>query len=112
VETLKQANLGLRFLFELCALVALGYWGFRTDWGTAAKIGLGIGAPLLMAVVWGAFVAPKARVTLPATAREFLGLAILELAAVALAAAGAPALAIAFGILVLVNAVLKVVWNQ
>ncbi len=24
------ANDGLRFLLELCVLVALGYWGFRT----------------------------------------------------------------------------------
>jgi hypothetical protein len=44
---------------------ALGYWGFKTCGGTIAKMGLGIGAPLVAAVVWGAFVSPRAPVPLP-----------------------------------------------
>ncbi len=65
LELIKGANLALRFLLELCALVALGYWGFKTGGGLMAKIGLGIGAPLAAAVVWGVFVSPQARVQLP-----------------------------------------------
>ena len=30
LEVIKAANLALRFLLELCALGALGYWGFKT----------------------------------------------------------------------------------
>ena len=48
MEIIKGTNLLLRFLLELCAV---GYWGFKTGSGIAAKIGLGIGAPLVIAVV-------------------------------------------------------------
>jgi Protein of unknown function (DUF2568) len=46
MELIKGANLPLRFLLELCALGALGYWGFKTGGALVAKVGLGIGAPL------------------------------------------------------------------
>jgi hypothetical protein len=49
LEVIKGANLALRFLLELCALGALGYWGFKTGGGLVAKIGLGIGVPLVAA---------------------------------------------------------------
>jgi len=47
VQLIKSANLALRFLLELCALVALAYWGFQTGRGLIVKIGLGMGAPLI-----------------------------------------------------------------
>ena len=59
------ANLALRFLLELCALGALGYWGFKIGRGLIVKVGLGIGAPLLAALVWGTLGAPDAPVLLP-----------------------------------------------
>ena len=65
VELIKGANLALRFLLELCALVALGYWGFKTGSGALAKIALGIGTPFVAAIVWGVFVAARAPVALP-----------------------------------------------
>ena len=48
---IKSANLALRFLLELCALVAFGYWGFQTGQGLLLKIGLGIGVPLVAVAV-------------------------------------------------------------
>jgi Protein of unknown function (DUF2568) len=65
LELIKDANLALRFLLGLCALVALGYWGIKTGSGAIAEVALGIGAPLVAAVVWGVFVAPRAPVALP-----------------------------------------------
>ncbi|MEO6891644.1 MAG: YrdB family protein, partial [Ktedonobacteraceae bacterium] len=56
---LKNVNLTLSFLLELCVLVALGYWGFQIGQGTITKIGLGIGAPVLAVVVWALFGAPR-----------------------------------------------------
>ena len=53
------ANYGLRFLLELAALGSLAYWGFAEN-GWVAEWPLGLGAPLVAAVVWGRFVAPKA----------------------------------------------------
>ncbi len=65
LELIKGANLVLRFLLELCALAALAYWGFKTGSEALTRIGLGIGAPLVTAVVWGTFVSPRAPVQLP-----------------------------------------------
>ena len=52
LELIKDLNLALRFILELCALVALGDWGFKTGSGALAKIALGIGTLLVAAVVW------------------------------------------------------------
>lgn len=112
MDTIKSTNLLLRFLLELAALAAVCYWGFRTGTGTGTKVLLGIGAPVLVGVIWGLFVAPKAVVTLSEPARVILGLVVLELSALALAAAGQTPVAILFGILILVNAVLMVLWRQ
>lgn len=59
LEVIKGANLALRILLELCALGALGYWGVKAGGGLMSKIGLGVGAPLVAAVVWGAFVSSR-----------------------------------------------------
>jgi hypothetical protein len=48
---LKNVNLALAFFLELAVLAALGYWGFYTGQGTLARIGLGIGAPLVAVVI-------------------------------------------------------------
>jgi len=60
MDALKLVNLAIRFLLELCVLVAVGFWGFKTGSGWFLKILLGIGTPLLIAVLWGMFAAPKA----------------------------------------------------
>jgi hypothetical protein len=112
MEFIKSSNVALRFLLELSSLVALGYWGFRTGSGLLAKIGLGISVPLLTIVIWGAFVAPNAVVHLPEPVPFLLGLVILELAAAALAAAGLPSVAVAFAVIIVINAVLMVIWRQ
>lgn len=50
-------NLGLRFLLELAAMVALGYWGWTANEGFL-RVVLGIGVPLLAAAIWGTFRVP------------------------------------------------------
>ncbi len=64
ITALKYSNLALSFLLELYILGALAYWGFRVGNGTFMKIVLGIGAPLLAALVWGIFEAPQASIPL------------------------------------------------
>ncbi len=112
MELIKSVNLVLRFLPELCALVALAYWGFQTGRGLIVKIGLGIGAPLLAAVAWAMLVAPNAAVHLPGLMPFALGLVILVLAAVALAAARHPFLLVILGAIVVLNAALILIWGQ
>lgn len=112
LELIKGANLALRFLLELCALGALDYWGFKTGGGVAAKITLGIGAPLVAAVVWGTFLSPRAAVALPGALALTLQALVFASAAAGLVATGHRTLALVFGLIVVINAVLMYVWGQ
>ncbi len=112
LEVIKGAKLALRFLLELCALIALGYWGFTTGSGAIAKVALGIGAPLVAAVVWGVFVAPRAPVALPGVVVLLLQVVVFGSAAAGLVATGHRTLALAFAVVVVINAVLMYVWGQ
>jgi hypothetical protein len=106
VIVFQSLNLLLRFLLELCMLGAVGYWGFSTADGAAAQALLGVGAPLLMAVVWGVFVSPKASVPLPPVAWAALQAVLFGAAAVALATFASPALAASFLVVVAANGAL------
>jgi hypothetical protein len=112
VQTLKSVNLGLSFLLELCALAALAYWGFQVSSGPIMAVVLGIGAPLLMALVWGRFAAPASRTRLPIPALLVLKLVIFALAAAALAVAGQPVPAAVFAVVVVINLALAQLWDQ
>jgi hypothetical protein len=112
LEVIKGANLALRFLLELCALVALGYWGFTTGSGAITKVALGIGVPLVAAVVWGVFVAPRAPVALPGFVVLLLQVLVFGSAAAGLVATGHRTLALAFAVVVVLNAVLMYAWGQ
>jgi uncharacterized protein DUF2568 len=112
MELIKGANLALRFLPELCALGALGYWGFKTGGGALAKIGLGVGAPLVAAVAWGVFVSPRAPVQLPGPMSLVLQVLVFGAAAAGLAATGHRTLALGFGVIVVLNVVLMYVCGQ
>lgn len=106
----QAANLALRFLLELAALAALGYWGFHTGHSALANVALGLGAPLIAAVVWGVFAAPRSDRRLHGPALVAVQLAVLGAGVVALAGAGRPVLAAVFAALVVLNAVLLQVW--
>ena len=112
MELIKGANLLLRFLLELCALGALGYWGFKTGSGAIMKIALGVGAPLVAAVVWGTFVSPQAPVQLPGLVVLILQALVFGSATAGLVATGHRTLALVFGVIVVINAVLMHVWGQ
>jgi Protein of unknown function (DUF2568) len=103
---IKNANLALAFLLELGVLAALGYWGFQTGQGTIAKIGLGIGAPVLAVVVWWLFGAPQAMWHLNGIFRLLLEVIFFGSAAVALYAAGQHVLGLAFALVFVLNTVL------
>ena len=112
MELLKNINLALAFLLELCMLAALGYWGFTLDQGLAIRVGAGLGVPLLAAVVWGVLLAPRASNRLQEPLHMILELIIFGLAIAALYAAGRPGLALAFAIVYLINLVLRYAWGQ
>ena len=108
----QSANLLLRFLLELSALSALGYWGFHTTDGWLSKLGLGIGAPLIAAAVWGVFVSPNAAVPLSTPLWLLVQVGVFGSAMAGLLATGRPSLAWTLGLTVLINGLLMYVWGQ
>ncbi len=107
----KSANLLVRFLLELFALGTLGYWGFVSGGNMFAKILLGIGAPLLAAVVWGLFVAPRAAVPLQMPLRLVPEALVFGSAILALFATGHPRLGTSLLIVAAVNRILVLAWE-
>jgi hypothetical protein len=108
----KGLNLLVRFLLELCMLAAVGYWGFKTQSGWVMRILLGIGLPVLIAVLWGMFIAPKATHPLSGASYLALELTLLGSGAVALLASGKPALGWTYTIILIVHKLLQVLWKQ
>ncbi|MFT8314835.1 MAG: YrdB family protein [Clostridium sp.] len=109
---IKSANLLIRFLLELFMLAAFAYWGFKTGRVTVVKFGLGIGIPLLVAIVWGSFLSPKAPLYISEVIKLVLELIIFGLAAFAMKAAGHPAIAGALVLAFVINRILMYLWNQ
>jgi Protein of unknown function (DUF2568) len=101
----KSVLLAVRFGLEIAALVALAYWGFTIDASTSIQVILGIGAPLLAAVVWGLFVSPKARFGSPGRQALFEAL-VFGGAVLALVHAGRTVPALAFAAVAVVDSVL------
>lgn len=112
-------NLALRFLIEIAALVAIGYWGFSQHAGIWRFV-IGIGGSLLAAVLWGTFAVPddpsrsgSAPVPIPGVLRLLLELALFGFAAWALYDAGSELLALILGIITIVHYALsydRVAW--
>jgi len=106
---MNPVNLTLRFLLEVTALGALGWWGWaQTDsWW---RIPLAIGVVLLAAIVWGTFAVPNdpsrggdGLVQVPGVVRLAVELLIFGVAAYALKSVGRPTLAIVFTTLVVIH---------
>ncbi len=101
---LASANVALRFVLELAALVAAFVVGSAiapTEWSIPA----GIAAAAVFGVVWGLWLAPRARFPQPASVRLLVGTALMELSAIALALTAAPAVGWILAILILLNAI-------
>jgi hypothetical protein len=105
------ANYGLRFLLELAALTALGYWGFAEHDGALQWL-LGLGAPLAVAVAWGLFVSPKASHPTSDPIRLALEVTVFGWGAAALWAADRPAFAVVLAALAVVHLALTFVLGQ
>ncbi|MCB9594522.1 MAG: YrdB family protein [Sandaracinaceae bacterium] len=98
-----MAALGVRFLLELGALAALGWWGSARVPGLGSYL-LAVGLPLAAAVWWGALVAPRARRRLRDPARFAAESLVWASATAALWDLTSPAPAAGFAALALVTA--------
>ncbi len=112
MEAFKLLNLGIRFLLELCILVIFGYWGFKVGNNSFMKFLFGLGSPILFAVVWGTFLAPKSSMRLGEPWLFLLELGLFALAAWALYSTGKINLTTTFGIIYILNKILMIIWRQ
>jgi len=111
-QAAKSINLALAFLLELAMLAAYSYWGFQTGNNVILKLVLGIGIPLLVAVVWGFFMAPNSPRRLQGAAYLALKVALFGLAIAALIAVGNRALGIVFAAAFVINTILLYIWKS
>jgi hypothetical protein len=102
-------NLALRFLLELSAWGAMGYWGWTQGQG-GLRFVLAIGLPVLAAALWATFAVPgdpsrsgRAPVPVPGLLRLALELATFAVGAWALYDAGHALLSLVFGGIVVVH---------
>ena len=98
-------NAALRFGLELAALMVLAVWGWHASTGFPAVL-LAAGTPLLAALLWGRFVAPKAKWFLPLPGRLAMEALVFGSATAALVIMGRTPSAIALAALASVNSVL------
>ena len=106
-------NLAFRFLLELAAFGAMGYWGWQTGAGFSRTL-LALGTPVVWAALWGIFAVPgdpsrsgKAPVPVPGVLRLALETAFFGFAAWGLYASGAAGLGLALILLVLLHYLLS-----
>ena len=93
-------------------LAAVGYWGFKTHSSWALKILFGIGLPVLIAVIWGRFMAPNSTHRLHGIAFTISDLILLGSGAVALYASGQNTLAWIYAVLLIISESLRLLWKQ
>jgi hypothetical protein len=105
------ANDRLRLALEIALLTSLAYWGFSERTGPLQWV-LGLGAPLVVAVAWGRFIAPKASHPATDPLRLVLEVAVFAAGVATLLAADQTVLALVFGALVLVHLSLTFVLGQ
>ncbi len=109
---LKAINLALAFVLELVMIAAYAYWGFRLTDSLLLNVALGIGAPLLVMVIWGLFLAPRSEKRLTGASYLVLKSVLMGGSMMALAVAGQPTAAIIFAVVAVINQGLLILWNQ
>jgi hypothetical protein len=89
--------LAIRFLCELGMLAGLAYAGAVLGEGVWSWV-LGVGLPLVVAVTWGLFISPKARIRPPLTVRVMIESDVFIATAILLWLADAPVAGVALGV--------------
>src|SRR5689334_17214504 len=109
---LRTINLALAFLLELAMLAAYAYWGFQTGTTIILKVLLGIGIPLIVAVIWGLFMAPNSPRRLQGAAYLVVKVVLFGLAIAALIVVGNRTLGILFAAVFVINTILLYIWES
>jgi hypothetical protein len=91
--------LTLRFLTELALIVVLALVGVFASLPLAGRIVIGVAAPVLAMVIWGLWMAPRARRRLQDPLRLAAELVLFAVAAAALALTGPVLAAVVFAVI-------------
>jgi small-conductance mechanosensitive channel len=111
-RTMRNLNLGFRFILEMIVLVGLFLWGFSLSDQFIVQLVLGLGAALAAMLVWGLFVAPKAKRRLPDPARLAVELVVFGAGVLAFVLSGNFFLGILLGTAALISLALMFYWDQ
>ena len=106
MSALRIINLGIRFLLELGALAAFGYWGATLRAPGPLRALLAVVTPLFVALLWGLFVSPKARYSTGRPGQVGLGLVVFLVAALLLRERGHVAMAEIFAVTAVISSAL------
>lgn len=106
-----MTNLALKFLLEVAGFTALAYTGAAVGSGLWAVV-LAVALPAVAICVWARWNAPRSAHRLPTGTRVPLELAVFVTAALGLLVAGAVTWAVAYMVLVMINAALLTLLRQ
>jgi hypothetical protein len=110
MENIKLINKGIMFLLEICMLLSLSYWGFHNHASMAYLYGIGL--PVLVALLWGVFAAPKSKKRLPMPYRTFFSIGMFWMSGILLYATGLTVYAIAFMIVAFISGTLAYIFEK
>ncbi|MCB0157212.1 MAG: YrdB family protein [Caldilineaceae bacterium] len=108
----KGVNEALSFGLELALLVAFGLWGYRMAAGTWTSWVLAVALPLVLILLWGAILAPKAKWRLSVWPGALLSLGLFLLAAGALYQVNYPIAGALLACASIINRGLVLLWQQ
>jgi len=97
MQAIKLINQGIAFLLEIAMLISLVYCGFQMVEIIALKYLLALAFPVIVAVLWGIFNAPRSAHRLAQPLRMFFEMALYIVTAILLYKTGSITMAIALG---------------
>lgn len=103
---IKSVNVIVTFFLELGVLIAWAYYGFESGPHIALKLLLGLGLPILAALVWSLFGAPRGIWHLVGIWRLLLQIVFFGSAVVALFLSGQPIWGIVYALVFIINTAL------
>lgn len=112
MNVIKYLNLLVSFLLEVALLIVAGYWGFQQGESVLMKYTLALAIPVVIAILWGIFAAPKSKKRLENPFRIVFKLTLFSLAVFFSYQMGLLLLAIIIAIITCINLVMAFVFLQ
>ena len=109
---MRAANLGVRFVLELCLLAAWAVVGWHLGGAVVLRVLLAVLLPAAAATAWGLWVAPRATRRLDDPARLGVEVVLFAGAAAGLALAGWPLWGVLLATAYAGNVALGFAWHQ